>query len=77
MSFPIIYEFGNLGHYATDGRIVLFHNNKTGKIKFSFRSSTSISMNFVPEDIKRKFDEMFSDPFTEIEWLKWRSNECF
>lgn len=77
MKFPVIYEFGTLGHYATDGRIVLFHHNKTGKIKFSFRSSTSISMEFVPEDVKKKFDEVFSDPFTEIEWLKWKSKSIF
>jgi len=81
MSFPIIYEFGNFGCYATDGRIVLHHNNLNGKLKFSehvYRSVGKYNFHNVPEDkqkiIKKKFDEMFSDPFTEIEWLKWKSN---
>lgn len=74
MSFPIIYELGQLSSYATDGKIILKMWMRDKHIDFSIRNYHRIKpCNNCPEDIKRKFDEVFSDPLTEIEWLKWKS----
>jgi hypothetical protein len=67
----IIFEkFGNI-YFATDGKMVLRYGSS---LKFlSIEIDDIKSSDDVPEDIKRKFIDAFSDPLTEIEWLKWKS----